>query len=126
MIERNFRIVFMGTPEFAVAPLEALYQKGFLISGVVTVADKPAGRGRHVQQSAVKQWALDHGIPVLQPLKLKDEQFLAALAQFKADLFVVVAFRMLPKVVWNMPPLGTINLHASLLPRYRGSQKTSR
>lgn len=121
MNHRDLRLVFMGTPEFAVAPLEALYLNGFLIAGVVTVADKPAGRGRHVQQSAVKQWALDHNIPVLQPVKLKDEQFLSELALLNAQLFVVVAFRMLPEVVWKMPPLGTINLHASLLPRYRGA-----
>ncbi len=118
---RKTRIVYMGTPEFAVAPLDALVQAGYKVVGVVTVADKPSGRGLKVSESAVKQYAVAHGIPVLQPLKLKDPEFLASLAAWKADLFVVVAFRMLPEVVWKMPPLGTFNLHAALLPQYRGA-----
>ena len=115
------RIVYMGTPEFAVAPLDALVKAGYNVVGVVTVADKPSGRGLKVNESAVKQYAVQHGIPVLQPLKLKDPEFLKALADWKADLFVVVAFRMLPEEVWSMPKLGTFNLHAALLPQYRGA-----
>jgi len=115
------RIVFMGTPEFAVAPLDNLIRNGYRIVGVVTVADKPSGRGLQVNESAVKKYAVEHGIPVLQPLKLKDPEFLDALRAWKADLFVVVAFRMLPEEVWTMPRLGTFNLHAALLPQYRGA-----
>lgn len=115
------RIVYMGTPEFAVAPLDELVSKGYKVVGVVTVADKPSGRGLKVNESAVKKYAVEHGIPVLQPEKLKDPEFLSRLAAFKADLFVVVAFRMLPEEVWSMPRLGTFNLHASLLPQYRGA-----
>ncbi|HZX58799.1 MAG TPA: methionyl-tRNA formyltransferase, partial [Mucilaginibacter sp.] len=115
------RIVFMGTPEFAVASLDALLESGSEIVGVVTAPDKPAGRGQKVSESAVKQYAVLHGLKVLQPEKLKNEQFLEELKALNADLQVVVAFRMLPKVVWTMPPLGTINLHASLLPQYRGA-----
>ena len=115
------RIVYMGTPEFAVAPLEALIAKGYEIAGVVTVADKPAGRGLKVNESAVKKYAVEHGIPVLQPARLKDPEFLEALKAWNADLFVVVAFRMLPEEVWGMPKLGTFNLHAALLPQYRGA-----
>lgn len=115
------RIVYMGTPEFAVAPLDALIKKGYNIVGVVTVADKPSGRGMKVNESAVKKYAVEHNIPVLQPLKLKDPEFLASLKALKADLFVVVAFRMLPEEVWKMPKLGTFNLHAALLPQYRGA-----
>ena len=118
---RPVRIVYMGTPEFAVAPLDALVKAGYKIVGVVTVADKPSGRGLKVNESAVKQYAVSHGIPVLQPLKLKDPEFLDALRAWKADLFVVVAFRMLPEEVWQMPRLGTFNLHAALLPQYRGA-----
>ena len=118
---RTTRIVYMGTPEFAVKPLDALVRAGYKIAGVVTVADKPSGRGLKVNESAVKQYAAAHGIPVLQPVKLKDPEFLAALRAWKADLFVVVAFRMLPEEVWAMPRLGTINLHAALLPQYRGA-----
>lgn len=118
---RKTRIVYMGTPEFAVAPLDALVQAGYNVVGCVTVADKPSGRGLKVNESAVKKYAVEHGIPVLQPLKLKDPEFLEQLAAFKADLFVVVAFRMLPEVVWKMPPMGTFNLHAALLPQYRGA-----
>ena len=123
-IERLFRptrIVYMGTPEFAVKPLDTLVQAGYKVVGVVTVADKPSGRGLKMNESAVKQYALAHGIPVLQPVKLKDPAFLEALAAWKADLFVVVAFRMLPEEVWSMPRLGTFNLHAALLPQYRGA-----
>jgi len=118
---RKPRIVYMGTPEFAVAPLDALRKKGYKVVGVVTVADKPSGRGLKVNESAVKKYAVANGIPVLQPVKLKDPEFLKQLAAFKADLFVVVAFRMLPEEVWSMPRLGTFNLHASLLPQYRGA-----
>ncbi|MBS1522724.1 MAG: methionyl-tRNA formyltransferase [Bacteroidetes bacterium] len=115
------RIVFMGTPEFAVASLDALIQSGSDIVGVVTAPDKPAGRGQQLNESAVKKYAVANGLKVLQPVKLKDEQFLEELSALHADLQVVVAFRMLPEVVWNMPHLGTINLHASLLPQYRGA-----
>ena len=115
------RIVFMGTPDFAVASLNALVEAGFEIAGVVTAADKPAGRGQKLQESAVKKYAADKGIKVLQPLKLKDPEFIEELRSLKADLQVVVAFRMLPEVVWDMPAKGTINLHGSLLPQYRGA-----
>lgn len=120
-IFKKTRIVYMGTPEFAVAPLEALIEKGYEIAGVVTVADKPSGRGLKMNESAVKKFAVEHNIPVLQPVKLKDPEFLEALRAWKADLFVVVAFRMLPEEVWSMPKLGTFNLHAALLPQYRGA-----
>jgi len=115
------RIVFMGTPEFAVASLDALIKAGSDIVGVVTAPDKPAGRGQKVSESAVKQYALANGLKVLQPEKLKNPEFLAELKALQADLQVVVAFRMLPEVVWAMPAKGTINLHASLLPQYRGA-----
>ncbi|MCQ2140313.1 MAG: methionyl-tRNA formyltransferase [Bacteroidales bacterium] len=118
---KKTRIVYMGTPEFAVAPLDALVKAGYNVVGVVTVADKPSGRGLKVNESAVKKYAVEHGIPVLQPVKLKDPEFLEALQAWKADMFVVVAFRMLPEVVWTMPKLGTFNLHAALLPQYRGA-----
>ena len=118
---RKTRIVYMGTPEFAVGPLQALLDHRYKVVGVVTAADKPAGRGQKQSESAVKGFALQKGIPVLQPEKLKDPAFLAQLAALKADLFVVVAFRMLPEAVWKMPRLGTFNLHASLLPQYRGA-----
>lgn len=117
----KLRIVFMGTPEFAVGILDALVQSKHEVVGVVTVADKPAGRGQQIQQSAVKQYALSNGLPILQPDKLREESFLRELASLNADLFIVVAFRMLPDVVWKMPAFGTINLHASLLPKYRGA-----
>ncbi|MBQ8500344.1 MAG: methionyl-tRNA formyltransferase [Bacteroidales bacterium] len=120
-IFKKTRIVYMGTPEFAVAPLDELIKNGYNIVGVVTVADKASGRGLKVNESAVKKYAVEHNIPVLQPLSLKDPEFLEALKAWKADLFVVVAFRMLPKVVWSMPKLGTFNLHAALLPQYRGA-----
>ena len=118
---KKTRIVYMGTPEFAVAPLDELIRNGYNIVGVVTVADKASGRGLKVNESAVKKYAVEHNIPVLQPISLKDPEFLEALKAWKADLFVVVAFRMLPKVVWEMPKLGTFNLHAALLPQYRGA-----
>ncbi len=111
----------MGTPEFAVAPLKALVEGGYNIVAVVTMPDKPAGRGHHVQYSAVKEYALSVGLPLLQPEKLKDETFIEELRSYNADLQIVVAFRMLPEVVWAMPRLGTFNLHASLLPQYRGA-----
>lgn len=115
------KIVFMGTPDFAVASLNALAEAGFEIVGVVTAADKPAGRGQKLQESAVKKYAVEKGLKVLQPLKLKDPDFIAELKTLNADLHVVVAFRMLPEIVWNMPAKGTINLHGSLLPQYRGA-----
>lgn len=114
-------IVFMGTPEFAVASLDAIVNAGFSVKAVITAPDKPSGRGLQLHASPVKEYALNHSIPVLQPLKLKDPEFLDALRQINADLLVIVAFRMLPEEVWNMPPLGTFNLHASLLPQYRGA-----
>lgn len=115
------RIVFMGTPEFAVASLKGLVDAGKNIVGVITVPDKPAGRGQQLQQSAVKKFATEIGLKVLQPEKLKDPQFLEELRALQADLQIVVAFRMLPEVVWRMPPMGTFNLHGSLLPQYRGA-----
>ena len=119
--KKSTRIVFMGTPDFAVASLRALLEAGFTIVGVVTSPDKPAGRGLQLQESAVKKFALAHHLPILQPVKLKDPTFLEQLDQWKADLQIVVAFRMLPEIVWNRPRLGTINLHGSLLPQYRGA-----
>lgn len=119
--ENKLRIVFMGTPDFAVASFKSILEAGFKVVGAITAPDRPAGRGRKVQASAVKQFALEHQIKVLQPTNLKDESFLEALRELKADLQVVVAFRMLPKVVWQMPKYGTFNLHASLLPQYRGA-----
>lgn len=115
------RIIFMGTPAFAVASLKALVENGHQVVAVVTSTDKPAGRGQKITFSAVKEYALSQNIPLLQPVKLKDPEFLEELRSYKADLQVVVAFRMLPEVVWNMPPMGTINVHASLLPQYRGA-----
>lgn len=115
------RIVFLGTPDFAVASLRAIVNAGFQVVGVVTAPDKPSGRGLQVHQTPVKQFALEHGLPVLQPLRLKDPQFLADLRAWQADIQVVVAFRMLPEAVWSMPRLGTFNLHGSLLPDYRGA-----
>ncbi len=115
------RIVFMGTPEFAVESLKALVTAGKNVCAVVTVPDKPAGRGLQTQKSDIKQYAEEIGIPILQPVKLKDETFVNELKKLNADLFIVVAFRMLPEVVWQMPKMGTINLHASLLPNYRGA-----
>lgn len=111
----------MGTPDFAVASLDALLQAGYQIVGVITAPDKPAGRGMKFTESAVKKYAVSKGLNLLQPVKLKDPVFLATLQELRADLQVVVAFRMLPELVWNMPPMGTINVHASLLPQYRGA-----
>lgn len=118
---KKTRIVYMGTPEFAVAPLDELIKNGYNVVGVVTVADKASGRGLKINESAVKKYAVEHNIPVLQPVSLKDPEFLEALKAWKPDLFAVVAFRMLPKVVWEIPKLGTFNLHAALLPQYRGA-----
>jgi methionyl-tRNA formyltransferase len=117
----SFKVVFMGTPDFAVHSLKTLHENGIEIAGVVTATDKPAGRGQKLTPSPIKQYAEQHGLTVLQPEKLKDENFLQSLQNLHADLFVVVAFRMLPEAVWTMPPKGTINLHASLLPMYRGA-----
>jgi len=111
----------MGTPDFAVEALRCLVEGGYNVVGVITMPDKPAGRGHKIQYSPVKLYALEHGLPLLQPEKLKDEDFVEALRSWRADLQIVVAFRMLPEVVWNMPRLGTFNLHASLLPQYRGA-----
>jgi methionyl-tRNA formyltransferase len=121
MSKEKLRIVYMGTPDFAVLPLQGIIQAGFNVVGVITVADKAAGRGRSIQKSPVKVFAEENKLPVLQPSNLKDPAFLDELASLKANIQVVVAFRMLPEVVWNMPSLGTINLHASLLPNYRGA-----
>lgn len=117
----SLKIVFMGTPEFAVGILDAIYQRNYTIVGVITAADKPAGRGQKIKYSAVKEYALEKGLPLLQPVNLKDETFLAELKSLGANLQVVVAFRMLPETVWKIPELGTFNLHASLLPQYRGA-----
>lgn len=121
MDKKDVRIVFMGTPEFAVASLAALVNAGYNIVAVVTAPDKPSGRGMKMNESAVKKYALEKEFPVLQPPKLKAPEFIDALRSLKADLQIVVAFRMLPEVVWNMPPMGTINVHGSLLPQYRGA-----
>jgi methionyl-tRNA formyltransferase len=119
--KKDLRIVFLGTPDFAVASLQALLAAGYNVVAVVTAPDKPAGRGMKLTQSAVKTFAVENNLPVLQPVKLKDPQFIETLQQYKAHLQVVVAFRMLPQEVWNMPPMGTINVHGSLLPQYRGA-----
>lgn len=122
MTKEDLRIIFMGTPEFAVASLQALVQGGYHVVAVVTQPDKPVGRHQQtLQASEVKKYALSQNLPVLQPAKLKDPEFLAQLADYKADLQVVVAFRMLPEVVWSMPRFGTFNVHAALLPQYRGA-----
>ena len=120
-MEKNIKIAYFGTPEFAASQLEAILQAGYEVAVVVTMPDKPAGRGRKIQYSDVKKTALEHNLPLLQPEKLKDPTFLEQLAAYQANLFIVVAFRMLPAVVWQMPELGTFNLHASLLPQYRGA-----
>lgn len=117
----SLRIVFMGTPDFAVGTLKKILETDFNVVGVITAPDRPAGRGRKVQESAVKQFAVQHNLKVLQPTNLKDESFLEELKSLDANLQVVVAFRMLPKAVWQMPEYGTFNLHASLLPQYRGA-----
>ena len=122
MKKENIRIVFMGTPEFAAESLKALVENGYNVVAVVTQPDKPVGRHQEqLQPSAVKQYALEHSLPVLQPEKMKDAEFIEELRSYKADLQVVVAFRMLPEVVWGMPRLGTFNVHAALLPQYRGA-----
>jgi methionyl-tRNA formyltransferase len=118
---RNLRIVFMGTPEFAVTSLQEIIKANYKVVGVVTAPDKPAGRGRKLQQSAVKEYALSQGLPILQPTNLKSPEFIDELKALQANLQVIVAFRMLPKVVWQLPEYGTFNLHASLLPQYRGA-----
>lgn len=115
------RIIFMGTPEFAVPSLKILVENKFNIVAVITAPDKPAGRGNKLQMSEVKQYALSQDLPILQPTNLKDPEFIETLRSYQADLQVIVAFRMLPEVVWSMPPLGSFNLHASLLPKYRGA-----
>lgn len=121
MKKEDLRIIYMGTPEFAVEPLRKLVEGGYQVVAAITMPDKPAGRGHKIQYSAVKEYALAQNIPLMQPEKLKDEAFLEELKSYNADLQIVVAFRMLPEVVWNMPRLGTFNLHASLLPQYRGA-----
>jgi methionyl-tRNA formyltransferase len=118
---KQLRIVFFGTPDFAVASLEKLVTSGMQVVAVVTAPDKPAGRGLQIMESPVKRFALGHKLPLLQPTNLKNPDFIAQLRSYNADIQVVIAFRMLPEIVWNMPPLGTINLHASLLPQYRGA-----
>lgn len=122
MPSHKLRIVYMGTPDFAVLPLKRIIEAGFQVVGVVTNPDKPAGRGQQLQESAVKKYAREIGLKILQPEKFRDPDFLQALAELKADLQLVVAFKMLPEVVWNMPPLGTVNLHASLLARITGGR----
>lgn len=121
MTGRELRIVFMGTPDFAVASLSALVENGYNVVGVITAPDKPAGRGKKLAESAVKKYAVENNLEILQPEKLKNPEFLEELNNLRADLQVVVAFRMLPEVVWNMPKYGTFNLHGSLLPQYRGA-----
>jgi methionyl-tRNA formyltransferase len=118
---KDFKIVFMGTPEFSVCILDELVKNNQQVIGVITAPDKPAGRGQRISESAVKQYALENDLNILQPTNLKDPEFIEQLKGLHADLFVVVAFRMLPEVVWSMPPKGTINLHASILPNYRGA-----
>lgn len=126
MTKQDLRIVFLGTPEFAVESLRAIVDGGYNVVGVVTMPDKPAGRGHKMFQSPVKLFALERGLKVMQPVRLKDPGFVDELRSLQADLFVVIAFRMLPEVVWTMPRLGTFNLHASLLPRYRGAAPINR
>ncbi len=122
MKKEDLRIIFLGTPEFAVTSLDRIVKEGYNVVGVVTMPDKPAGRGHHNLHSPVKTYALEHGLNLMQPVRLKDEQFVESLRALNANLFVVIAFRMLPEVVWSMPELGTFNLHASLLPDYRGAE----
>lgn len=126
MDKKDLRIVFLGTPDFAVESLDRLVKGGYNIVGVVTMPDKIAGRGHKLIQSPVKQYAVEHGLTLMQPEKLKDSAFVDQLQQLQAHLFIVIAFRMLPEIVWSMPPLGTFNLHASLLPRYRGAAPINR
>ena len=126
MDKKDLKIVFFGTPEFAVASLDALVSNGYNIKAVVTMPDKVAGRGHKLIQSDVKKYAVEKGLPLLQPEKLKSPEFVDALREIDADLFIVIAFRMLPEVVWSMPRLGTFNLHGSLLPKYRGAAPINR
>jgi len=121
MHPKEIRIVFMGTPDFAVESLKALVDNGYQVVGVITAPDKPAGRGRQLSESAVKVYARENNLKVLQPEKLKNPEFIAELDSLNADLQIVVAFRMLPEIIWNKPPMGTFNLHGSLLPHYRGA-----
>ncbi len=121
MNKKDLKIVFFGTPEFAVCSLDRLIEDGYNVAAVVTMPDKVGGRGHKVIESDVKKYAVSKGIPVLQPVKLRDPEFIASLKEINADLFIVIAFRMMPEVVWGMPRLGTFNLHASLLPKYRGA-----
>jgi methionyl-tRNA formyltransferase len=118
---RNLRILFMGTPDFAVSSLKAILSQGFNVVGVVTAPDKPAGRGRKLNESAIKKYAIDRDLTIFQPNNLKDECFISDLKKLEANVYVIVAFRMLPKIVWQIPEYGTFNLHASLLPNYRGA-----
>lgn len=123
---KELRIVYMGTPDFAVAPLKALVEGGYNVVAVVTTPDKPSGRGLKVNESAVKRYAVEVGLPILQPVKLRDEEFVSAFKALDADLGIVIAFRMLPEIIWAAPRLGTFNLHASLLPQYRGAAPINR
>ena len=120
-MKKDLRIVFMGTPDFAVTILKHLVEHNYNVVGVITASDKPAGRGRRINESAVKKYSKTVNLPILQPTNLKNEDFNKELKELKADLQIVVAFRMLPKIVWQMPKYGTFNLHASLLPQYRGA-----
>ncbi len=126
MNSKDLRIVYMGTPDFAVAPLKALVEGGYNIVAVVTTPDKPSGRGLKVNESAVKRYAVEVGLPILQPVRLRDEEFVEAFKALNADLGIVIAFRMLPEIIWAEPRLGTFNLHASLLPQYRGAAPINR
>ena len=119
--KKSMKIVYFGTPEIASSQLEAIIAAGYEVAAVVTVPDKPAGRGKKIQSSHVKETALKYGLPIMQPVSLKSPEFIEELSSYNADMFIVVAFRMLPEVVWSMPPKGTFNLHASLLPQYRGA-----
>ena len=123
---KELRIVYMGTPDFAVAPLKALVEGGYNVVAVVTTPDKPSGRGLKVNESAVKRYAVEAGLPLLQPVKLRDEEFVEAFRALDADLGIVIAFRMLPEIIWSAPKMGTFNLHASLLPQYRGAAPINR
>lgn len=123
---KDLRIVYMGTPDFAVAPLRALVEGGYNVVAVVTTPDKPSGRGLKVNESAVKKYAVEQGLPILQPVKLRDEEFVTAFKALDADLGIVIAFRMLPEIIWAAPKHGTFNLHASLLPQYRGAAPINR
>lgn len=126
MNSKDLRIVYMGTPDFAVAPLKALVEGGYNVVAVVTTPDKPSGRGLKVNESAVKRYAASVGLPILQPVKLRDEEFVAQFQALEADLGIVIAFRMLPEIIWGAPKMGTFNLHASLLPQYRGAAPINR